>query len=149
MESKEIGKYKYFGCIGIFWYIDDKDIIEHVKFDLDNEMQKPINADSPFISPAVSHPMVWVQTKVKLGSNKKYTYYPRGRANYNVKKNVFEIDMDACLHNNSKFMAELYNIFSLDKRKVIIVPPKDTNKNSPNYSNEGHYKYHLCDPSIK
>ena len=135
------------GYIGIFWYIDDRDVVEYARFSLGDELAKPTNASSPFISPAISHPMMWDESKVKFGPDKEYTYYPRGRVNYNVTKRIFEIDMDSCLHHNVKFLADLYGIFQLDSQQVLIVPPKETNRHSANYGKEGHYRCHMCEYS--
>jgi hypothetical protein len=132
------------GYIGIFWYIDDRDEIEHMKFPLKDEMTKPANANSPFITPEISHPMLWVVSRLKLGIDKDYTYYPRGRVNYNINKGVFEIDMDVCLHNKYGFLRELYRVFQLENRNATIIAPMETNKHGGNSAKEGHYRCHLC-----
>ncbi|MDR2572715.1 MAG: hypothetical protein LBD23_20805 [Oscillospiraceae bacterium] len=105
-----------------------------------------MNSTTQFITPNISHPMLWVSVRSKLNkTDKSYDFYPRGRVNYNVKRDVFEIDMDACLHT-PEFINKLSHAYLLDRRKIEIIQPKQTNKNSPNYANEGHYSCHLCDP---
>jgi hypothetical protein len=144
MYDSETGKWEYFGRVGLFWYIDDTKIFEYRAFELNEEICKPANSTSNFITPNISHPMLWkLETQKKLGTDKSYTYYPRGRANYNVKKNVFELDMDSCIHNESLIM-KLCSIFQLERRRVVTNDPSKTNRVSQNASNEGHYTCHLC-----
>jgi hypothetical protein len=125
--------------IGIFWYIDDAGVIIYEKFPINSETLK----SNLFITSPVSHPIVWEKHK-KIFNGVPYTFYPRGRVNYQVPKDMFELDMDGCLHNNVKFFDELFRIYSLTKDKTIIIPPARTNVSNKNYENEGHYRCHNC-----
>ncbi|MDR1687233.1 MAG: hypothetical protein LBS21_01315 [Clostridiales bacterium] len=93
------------------------------------------------LSQTADNTAVWECFK---NESKENRYYPRRRVNYNVSKDIFEIDMDACLHKNDSFMGKLYKEFRLDNRNTILIAGENTNKNSSNYLSEGHYRCHLC-----
>ena len=138
-ETPDTAKYEHFGYIGLFWYIDGEDIFIEEKFELSKEIQK----SSLFITAPVSHPMLWEKYKNQYGGV-KFTHYPRGRVNYQVPKDIFEIDADYCIQKNKSLVERIHETFLLDKGKTIIIPAGETNQNSLNYSNEGHYRCHLC-----
>jgi hypothetical protein len=126
------------GFIGIFWYIttEKKFIVE--KFDLNDEIHK----SGLFLTSSISHTTEWDKYK-NYYSNVPFTHFPRGRVNYEVPKNKFQLDMDACLHDPT-LIKQLCKIFLIDDKKVTIVPQAQTNKNSPNYGKEGTYTCHQC-----
>jgi len=122
------------GFIGVFWYIDDKDVFKYIKYELAEEILKTDNAGSNYITPLVSHPLLWDNIKKEIVSNERFDYYPRGRVNYNIKRNLYEIDMDDCL-NTDEYAGKIRELFVLDKQNAVIVP---------NNSKNGHYSCHLC-----
>jgi hypothetical protein len=139
--------------VGLFWYIDDymgykgrvigRIIFE--RFDLEAEIDRAENTGSGFITPLISHSMIWAsKVKEELGSDKDYTYYPRGRVNYNATKDIYELDMDSCLHGNTHFLCSLFYTFNLDEQKAKVIPANMTNTSNANYKTEGHYWCHNC-----
>lgn len=137
----DLGRDIYFGYVGIFWYIDDRDIIEYTISDLDKEMLKKRDDDnSNYVSSEITHtPAVWDEFRIKHGLDKNRIYYPRGRVDYNVKHNLFVIRMDPCLQNDT-FLDRLKEIFQLQDKKISVVPVEES---------KAHYKCHLCDPALK
>lgn len=130
------------GFIGIFWYINNKQVFIIEKSPLENEMKLPQSADSLHITAKKAHFMSWTKYQEQYG-NADYKYYPRGRVNYNVKNKVFEIDMDGCLHADA-IIAKLIKEFQLDEKKVRVVEPIKTNRGTEHGKAEGHYTCHLC-----
>ena len=119
--------------IGIFWFVDDKDVWICEKFDLKNEIHK----SNFHITSPVSHPVVWPKYQSSYG-NVKFNHYPRGRVNYQIPTNKFELDMDSCL-NNQMAIDKLCRMFLLDKRTVIII-----NQNNTSSSSDDIYTCHNC-----
>jgi hypothetical protein len=89
------------GFIGLFWLIDDN--IKYKRFPLAEEIAK--QSGSSYITPPVSQ---------------ERSCYPQGYVNYNAKSGKFEIDMDACLHNDNMILFALNLIFMNDKPTRVL-----------------------------
>ena len=125
--------------IGLFWYIDTLKCFIYEKFELSGELHK----SGLYITSPIAHPILWETYKNKYGGV-KFNHYPRGRVNYHVPKHMFELDMDGCLQKDISIVESICNIFGVDKQRMLIVPPTQTNKNNTNYKHEGHYSCYLC-----
>ena len=138
--------------IGIFWYIPLFERLLSVDFNLYEEMQKPINERTNFITAPTAHFLEWSLIINSFNEDeyhdcewvidKEYNYFPRGRINYLLDIDTFEIDMDGCLHNKEilDFIIESYH---LTGEKTRIVAITETNKNTQN-KKEGHYSCYQC-----
>jgi len=129
--------------IGLFWYNDDLQKLISFKYPLDDEIQKATDGSSPYITANVSHTVMWVMELTEY--NKSWNYYPRGRVNFNRNFDCFELDMDACLHNQ-EIISKIKSEFNLSEGSVNIIPPNKTNNVTKTGRLEGHYTCHNCNP---
>jgi hypothetical protein len=119
-------------CIGLFWYIDTENCFVYEKFDLQTELHK----SSPYITSPIAHTMLWEKYKRQYGGV-KYNHFPRGRVNYNLPKEIFELDMDECIQKNTPAIAELCDIFHIHEPRIRIISPSQTNKNNETMRGKG------------
>ena len=126
----------YYGDLGLFWYIPDEDRFITKKYSLDAEVQK--DPKSNFVTAPAAHYLVWHTVNSKHSSN----YYPRGRINYRLKDNLWEVGIDRCIPETA--VAKLLEDFGLTRGEVVIVQA-----NNHSGIAGDHYSCHQCNPSIE